>query len=72
MMVNLSTKLLQTQAANGIGINDLKSRFRGVKYALETIKLVQPKAEMDLIEKVTDVISRIGCIHLSKFSNPSA
>jgi len=72
LMVNLSAKLLKEQAANCIGINDLKSQFRGVKYALETIKLVQPKAEMILIEKVKDVISRIGSIHRHHFSNSSA
>jgi putative transposase len=72
LMVNLSAKLLKEQAANCIGINDLKSQYRGVKYALETIKLVQPKAEMILIEKVKAVISRIGSIHRHNFSNSSA
>jgi hypothetical protein len=72
LTVNLSAKLLKDQAANCVGINDLKSQFRGVKYALETIKLVQPKAEMVLIEKVKEVISRIGNIHRHNFSNASA
>lgn len=72
LMVNVSAKLLKTEGANCVGINDLKSQFRGVKYALETIKLIQPKAEMILIEKVKEVISRIGSIHRHNFSNSSA
>jgi putative transposase len=72
LMVNLSAKLLTESGENCIGINDLKSQFRGVKYALETIKLIQPKAEMILIERVKEVISRIGSIHRHHFSNSSA
>ena len=72
LMVNLSAKLLKVRGENCVGINDLKSQYRGVKYALETIKLIQPKAEMILIEKVKEVISRIGSIHRHNFSNSSA
>ena len=72
MMVNVSAKLLTGEEGNCIGINDLKSQFRGVKYALETLKLIQPKAEMILIEKVKEVIGRIGSIHRPNFSNSSA
>ena len=71
LMVNLSAKLISEQGENCIGINDLKSQFRGVKYALETLKLIQPKAEMILIEKVKEVIGRIGSIHRPNFSNSS-
>lgn len=72
LMVNLSAKLLKESGENCVGINDLKSQFRGYKYALETIKLVEPKAEMILIEKVKEVISRIGSIHRYNFSASSA
>lgn len=72
LMVNLSAKLLKTGGANRVGINDLKSWYRGVKYALETIKLVQPKAEAILIERVKEAISRIGSIHRQKYSLSSA
>lgn len=72
LMVNLSAKLLAERTGKGVGINDLKSQFRGVKYALETIKLIQPKAEMILIEKVKEAISRIGSIHRHNFSVSSA
>jgi putative transposase len=72
LMVNLSTKLLTERAADCRGINDLKSQFRGAYYALSTIKIVEPKAERILIEKVKKVISRIGSIHRYNFSNSSA
>ena len=72
LLVNLSAKLLAQRAASCQGINDLKSQFRGEKYALETIKLIQPKAEKILIEKVIDVIGRIGSIHRDKYSMSSA
>ncbi len=72
LMVNLSAKLLKESEGKWVGINDLKSQFRGVKYALETIKLLQPKAEKILIEKVKEVVSRIGSIHRHNFSNSSA
>ncbi len=72
LMVNLSANLLKERAENCVGINDLKSQFRGIFYALETLKLVEPKAESNLIEKVTEVICRIGSIHRHNFSNSSA
>jgi len=72
LMVNLSAKLLAERAESCLGINDLKSQFRGIYYALETIKIVKPKAERILIEKVKEVISRIGSIHRYNFSNSSA
>jgi len=72
LMVNLSAKLLAERGESCHGINDLKSQFRGVYYALETIKIVEPKAERILIEKAKEVISRIGSIHRYNFSNSSA
>ena len=71
MMVNVSAKLLKERGANCVGINDLKSQFRGIKYAVETIKLIQPKAELILIEKVKATISRIGSIHRHNFAGCS-
>jgi putative transposase len=72
LMVNVSAKLLADRKENCVGINDLKSQFRGEYYALETIKIVEPKAEENLIEKVKAVISRIGSIHRYPVSNSSA
>ncbi len=67
----MSAKLIKNGGQKCVGINDLKSHFRGVKYALETIKLVQPKAETILIEQVKAAISRIGSIHRHNFSATS-
>jgi len=72
LMVNLSAKLLAERSESCLGINDLKSQFRGIFYALETIKIVEPKAERVLIEKAKSLISRIGSIHRYNFSNSSA
>lgn len=72
LMVNLSAKLLKESNGKCVGINDLKSQFRGIKYALETIKLIEPKAERILIEKVKEAISRIGSIHRHNFFASSA
>lgn len=72
LMVNVSAELLQQSAGKCVGINDLKAQYRGIKYAVETIKLIEPKAEQILIEKVKEAISRIGCIHRDKFSVSSA
>lgn len=72
LMVMLSAKLLKEQGGNCVGINDLKSQSRGLKYALETIKLVAPKAERILIERVTQAIGRIGSIHRPNVSPSSA
>jgi putative transposase len=72
LMVNLSAELLRERANRCLGINDLKSQFRGAYYALETIKIVEPKAEEYLIEKVKAVISRIASIHRYPVSNSSA
>jgi putative transposase len=72
LMLNVSAKLLKEKERNCVGINDLKSQYRGIYYALETLKLVEPKAASNLIEKVKQVISRIGSIHRHNFSSPAA
>ena len=73
MMVNVSAKLLKNSEANCVGIEDLKTHFRGVKYALEVIKILQEKAEIVLmketIEEVTQKLSKFGCIHKAKVAH---
>ena len=70
LMVNLSAKLLKTGEENCIGIGDLKTHFRGVKYAMEAIKILQEKAEIVLmketIEEVKRKLSKFGSIHKPK------
>jgi hypothetical protein len=65
-MVLLSGKLLKNSQGKCVGINDLKSRFRGVKYAVETIKLVIKKPEAILINQIKEKIGRLGSIHQPK------
>jgi putative transposase len=76
MMVNVSAKLLKTDEANCIGIGDLKTHFRGVKYAMEAIKILQEKAETILmketVEEVKQKLSKFGCIHKSKVAQFTA
>lgn len=63
LMVLMSAKMLRERAGECVSINDLKTHYRGVKYALETIKIVAPKAELFLIERVKQAIGRLGSIH---------
>ena len=73
MMVNVSAECLKISQAKCIGIEDLKTHFRGVKYALEAIKILQEKAEIILmketIEEVKQKLSKFGCIHKSKVAH---
>lgn len=66
LMVNVSAKLLTDSNGKCVGINDLKSRFRGIKYAVETIKLVMKKPEAILINQIKEEIGRLGGIHQPK------
>jgi putative transposase len=76
MMVNVSAKLLKTDEEKCIGIGDLKTHFRGVKYAMEAIKTVQEKAETILmketIEDIKQKLSKFGRIHKSKVAQFTA
>lgn len=49
MMGLLSAKLLKNREAKLVGINDLKTHYRGAKYAVLVLKKVLPKAEPILI-----------------------
>ncbi len=73
MMVNVGAKLLKNSEENCVGIGDLKTHFRGVKYAMEVIKILQEIAEIILkketIEKVKQKLSKFGCIHQSKVAH---
>ena len=73
MMGTVSAKLLKTSEENCVGIGDLKTHFRGVKYALEAIKILQEKAETVLMkETIAEIkrrLSKFGCIHKSKVAH---
>ena len=72
MMVNLSAKMLQNGGQKYEGILDLKTHYRGVKYAEEAIKIVQEKAEpiliKETIEEIKERLSKLGSIHQPKMS----
>ncbi len=76
LLVNVSAKLLTESAAKEVGVLDLKTRFRGCKYALEAIKMLLEKPETILspaaIEEVKARISQLGRIHRAKAATSSA
>jgi putative transposase len=76
LMVSLSAKLIKNNEEKYAGINDLKSGYRGVKYAVEAIKIVLEKAETILmkeaIEEVKERMSKIGSIHQPKTASSTS
>ena len=76
LMVNVSAKLIKNSDEKYVGVLDLKTHFRGVKYALETIKILLEKPETILmkeaIEEVKERISKLGSIHQTKVASSSA
>jgi hypothetical protein len=72
LMVNVSAQLLRESGGQRVGINDLKGHYRGVKYALATIKLVVANPTADLIKRVAEEIGRLGSIHKPEIALSSA
>lgn len=72
MMVNLSEKLKNQSDGKCVSTNDLKTNYRGVKYAVLTLKKVLKKAEPILINQIIEEVSRLGSIHQPKPSISSA
>ena len=72
LMVLLSAKLLKNGKEKQVGINDLKTHYRGVKYAILTLKKVVKKAEPILINQIIEEVSRLGSIHQPKPATSSA
>ncbi len=70
LMVSVSAKLIENSDENCAGILDLKTHFRGVKYAVETIKILLEKAEgiiiEEALEQVKERMSKLGSIHQRK------
>jgi len=64
-MVNFSYALLQPfrQHNPGYSILDLKSHYRGCRYASETIKLLPEKPDAILLAEIFQQIARLGAIH---------
>ena len=72
LMVNLSAKLLAEKGESCLGINDLKSQYRGAKYARWIIKKVLKKAEPIKINEIIEEVGRLGSIHQAKSATSSA
>ena len=76
LLVNVSAKLLQNGDESGGGVLDLKTRFHGLKYALEAIKILLEKPETivmpEAVEEVKARISQLGRIHQTKAASSSA
>lgn len=71
-MVNFSYALLQPfrQHNPDYSILDLKSHYRGCRYAFETIKMLREKPDAILMADIFQQIARLGAIH--QISQPSA
>jgi putative transposase len=66
LMVNVSAKLLTANKAKAVGINDLKTQFRGIKYAVLTLKKVLKKPEPILMNQIIEEVSKLGSIYQTK------
>jgi hypothetical protein len=64
-MVNFSYALLQPfqQQNPDYSVLDLKSHFRGYRYATETIKMLPQKPDAILLAGIFEQIARLGAIH---------
>ena len=66
LMVLLSAKLIKNRQEKQLGINDLKTHYRGVKYAVLTLKKVLKKPEPVLMNQIIEEVSRLGSIYQPK------
>jgi putative transposase len=70
-MVNIAQALCQPFRNNqpDFSVLDLKSHYRGYRYASETIKLLTQKPDAILLARIFEQIARLGAIH--SISHPS-
>jgi putative transposase len=64
-MVNFSSVLLRHYRENNpeFSVLDLKSHYRGCRYASETIKLLPQKPDGILLTEIFEQIARLGMVH---------
>jgi putative transposase len=64
-MVNFSSVLLRRyrEYNPGFSVLDLKSYYRGCRYASETIKLLPQKPDGILLAEIFEQIARLGMVH---------
>ena len=72
LMGTVSAKLRAEKGASCLGINDLKSQYRGAKYARWIIKKVLKIAEPIKINELIEEAGRLGSIHQAKSATSSA
>ena len=72
MMVLVSAKLIKNDKEKEVGINDLKTHYRGVKYAVLTLKKVLKKPEPILMNQIIEEVSRLGSIYQPKSASSTA
>ena len=72
LMVLLSAKLINNGNEKRVGINDLKTHYRGVKYAVLTLKKVLKKPEPILMKQIIEEVSRLGSIYQTKSASSTA
>lgn len=72
LMVNVSAKLRAEKGQTCVGTNDLKSQYRGAKYARWIIKKVLKMAEPIKINELLEEVGRLGSIHQAKAATSSA
>ena len=72
LMVLLSAKLIKNGNEKRVGINDLKTHYRGVKYAVLTLKKVLKKPEPILMKQIIEEVSRLGSIYQTKSASSTA
>jgi len=72
LMVNPSAKMIKTSGEKSVGVLDLKTHYRGVKYAVETIKSVLKNPEVNLITQSKEEIGKQGNIDRTKIVTSTA
>lgn len=72
LLVNVSAKLRAEKGEKCVGINDLKSEYRGAKYARWIIKKVLKIAEPIKINDLLEEVGSLGRIHQAKVAISSA
>lgn len=72
LMILLSAKLLKNSEEKLTGINDLKTHYRGAKYAVLVIKKVLKNPEPILIKQIIEEVGRLGSIYRTKSATSTA
>ena len=63
--VNVSAKLREMFGSEhpGLGVLDIKARYRGLRYLQETLKILPKKPETIVIDNIAEHLGALGAIH---------